>query len=114
MSPAPPFRHARDDAADTGANKTFGTLAVSRRFTNATGAGVTALRFRVVDITTLGSAPAGSARADLRVLSSPDVTQTTRDGGRISLRGATLEQPPQQPLGGGLNSSLALALSAAP
>ena len=36
-------------------NGALGTLSVRRRFTNQTGAAITRLRFRVVDITTLNS-----------------------------------------------------------
>ncbi|MDT7603650.1 MAG: hypothetical protein QOF61_1647, partial [Acidobacteriota bacterium] len=102
------------DPSDTGANKTFGTLAVRKRFRNLTGATLARVRFRVTEITTLNSPPAAALHADLRVLSSPDVTVTTRDGRQLTLKGATLEQPPAQTLGGGLNSSLTLDLSASP
>ncbi|MFN2482799.1 MAG: S8 family serine peptidase [Pyrinomonadaceae bacterium] len=107
-------QNAVRDVTDTGANKTLGTLSVRRRFTNKTGAPVTFLRFRVVDITTLGSPPGIGARADLRVLSSADATARTRDGKQFALRGAALEEPPAQALGGGLNSSLTLDLSSSP
>jgi subtilisin family serine protease len=102
------------DAADAGANKTLGTLSIRRRFTNKTGAPVTRLRFRVVDVTTVGSPPAIGPRADLRVLSSADATARGRDGRQFALRGTTLEEPPAQALGGGLNSSLTLDLSSSP
>jgi subtilisin family serine protease len=98
---------------DTGVNRTFGTLAIRRRFRNLTGAPLTRVRFRVTEITTLNSAPAAQG-ADLRVLSSPDLIVTTRDGRQLALRGATLEEPPAQTFGGGLNSSLTLDLSATP
>ena len=65
---------------------------------------MTKLRFRVVDITT---SPALAGTADMRALSSTDVTVTRSDGTTILVRGLTLETPPAQPNGGGLNSSLA-------
>jgi subtilisin family serine protease len=102
------------DATNTGPLATLGTLYFRRRFTNNTGAPLMRLRFRVVDITTLGSPPAIGARADLRLLSSADATVRGRDGKLLALRGATLEEPPLQPNGGGLNSSLTLDLSSSP
>jgi hypothetical protein len=83
---------------------TLGTLSIRRRWTNRTNTSVTSLRFRIVDITTLGNR--GAADADLRVLSSADVTVTGANGA-VSLKALTLEQnPPTQPSGGGVNSSL--------
>jgi subtilisin family serine protease len=107
-------QNAVRDVTNTGANETLGTLSIRRRFTNDTGAPVSFLRFRVVDITTLGSPPAIGARADLRVVSSSDATARRRDGKRFALKGTTLEEPPAQTLGGGLNSSLTLDLSSGP
>lgn len=84
-----------------------GTLDIRRKFTNNTGASVTRLRFRVVEITTL-AAPPGTA--DLRVITSSDVAVAAGENpcgtGALTLRGSTLEEPPGQPNGGGLNSSL--------
>ncbi|MEP6921359.1 MAG: hypothetical protein ABI967_09550, partial [bacterium] len=85
-----------------GPNCSLGTLTIRRKFTNNTGAAITRLRFRIVDITTFFS-PAGTA--DLRALSSTDVTVSLTGGGTLLVRGLTLEQPPNQPNGGGLNSS---------
>lgn len=107
-------QNAVRDMTNTGANETLGTLSIRRRFTNDTNAPVTFLRFRVVDIMTLGSPPAIGARADLRVVSSSDATVRRRDGKRFALSGTTLEEPPAQTLGGGLNSSLTLDLSSSP
>ena len=80
----------------------FGTLDIRRKFTNNTGGNVTRLRFRIVDITTF---PVPTGTADLRALTSPDVTVST-SGGSVLVRGTTLEEPPSQPNGGGFNSSL--------
>src|SRR5205085_7867474 len=101
----------RDTTPGSGAT-TFGTLSIRRAFKNSSGAQVTRLRFRVVDITT---APAVGT-ADVRALTSTDVSATCTSvgtgcpsgaGSTVTIRGTTLEQPPTQPSGGGLNSSLA-------
>lgn len=81
-----------------------GFLFIRRKFTNTTGGNVTRLRFRIVDITT-ATAPPG--QADLRALTSVDATVSTVCCGNVLVRGLTLEQPPNQPNGGGLNSTLA-------
>lgn len=90
-----------------------GTLSVRRSYTNLTGKAVTRLRFRVVDITTLNTAGyvpcnpgAACPQADLRVLSSDDVTITRLDNSSVQVRGLTLEETAAQALGGGLNSTL--------
>lgn len=90
-----------------GANPTtaaFGTLDIRRRFTNNTGAPVAALRFRIVNITTFPSPNASTA--DLRALSSSQVTVSLSGGGTAIVEGTTLETPPAQTLGGGFNSTL--------
>jgi hypothetical protein len=98
-------------------NGTNGTLSIRRRFVNNTGAPVTRLRFRVVDISTL---PPGPSIADLRVLDSlaitvngvTDATTCAATGTpstapcSVTVFGTTLEQPPTQSMGGALNSSL--------
>jgi hypothetical protein len=88
------------------ANGALGTLVIRRKFRNSTGQIVTRLRFRVVDITT-ATAPAGTA--DLRALDSVDVTVST-SAGNVLVKGTTVEQQPTQSFGGGLNSSLVVAL----
>ena len=110
-APAPPNR-VRDTMS---ALATFGTLSVRRRFVNNTGAPVTRLRFRIVDISTI-SVPGGIA--DIRALTSPDVEVTgITDNGtcsaagqstpcNITVRGTTLETPPAQADGGGHNSTM--------
>jgi predicted extracellular nuclease len=96
-------------------NAQRGTLSFRRKFTNTTQQNVTRLRFRVVDITTLNSpgyAP-NNGQADLRLLSSTDKTVTPSNPfqpGDVSVRGTTLEEPPVQALGGGLNSTVTLNL----
>jgi hypothetical protein len=103
-STAPPNR-VRDTTPV--ANGTLGTLTIRRRFINRTGQGVTALRFRVVDITTLNTPGAG--QADLRALDSVDVLVQTTGGASVLVKGTTVG-PPAQSSGGGLNSALVVAL----
>jgi hypothetical protein len=105
MSADPASACARVRVATPVAGGANGTLLIRRRWTNRTGASVTALRFRVVDITTLGNR--GAAEADLRALSSSDSTVTDTRGMPVDLRGLTIESsPPSQPNGGGFNSTL--------
>jgi hypothetical protein len=95
-----------DSLSGTG-TYTAGTLSIRRRYTNTTGAmAVTRLRFRIVDITTF-PAPNGGV-ADLRPISSGDivVSSTVCGGSNLTVRGTTLDQPPAQNNGGGLNSTL--------
>jgi hypothetical protein len=98
-------------------NGSQGTMVIRRRFVNNTGANVTRLRFRIVDISSI---PATGAIADLRALTSNTITVTgVNDSATcaatgtpatapcsVSVFGTTLEQPPTQAMGGGLNSSL--------
>lgn len=85
-------------------NGTFGTLSIRRTITNNTGAPVRYLAFRIIDLTT-NPAPAGMA--DRRALNSTDI-QVTVNGSPVDVRGTSVEEPPNQPNGGGLNSSLAV------
>ena len=87
-------------------NAAFGTLTIRRRFTNKTGATVNSLRFRITDMTTLGT-PGTAALADLRAVDSTDV-EATVNGNNVIIKGTLLESP--HPLGGGLNSTLLLPL----
>lgn len=116
VSAASAPNRVRDFAEDAANNSTFGTLTVRRRVTNLTGAPVTSLRFRVVEVTTYPS-PAGTA--DLRVRASEDETvvgvvdaETCASLGAapctVEVRGTLVEQPSVQPNGGGYNSSLAV------
>ena len=112
--PSPPNRVRDLTPVTNGAN---GTLSVRRRFVNNTGAPVTRLRFRVVDISVV-NAPGGVA--DVRALTSMAVTVSgVTDAGtcfasngvattpcNVTVLGTTLEQPPNQANGGGHNSSL--------
>ena len=79
-------------------NSTFGTLDIRQTFTNDTGADITRLRFRVVDITTF---PSISGVADLRPITSSDVAVTVdrpvcgTGTSSVTVRGTTLEVPPE-------------------
>ncbi|HEY0082336.1 MAG TPA: hypothetical protein VGB61_06070, partial [Pyrinomonadaceae bacterium] len=98
----------RTAAGANSQNAAFGTLLIRRKFRNNTGEPVRQLRFRAVNITTLGSRVAGEA--DLRLLSSSDVEATDSNGNPIIIEGVTLEEnPPAQPNGGGLNSTVRLS-----
>ena len=90
-------------------NGSLGTLSIRRRFTNNTGAIVNRLRFRLVNITTRGTPISTPPQADLRLFTSGDFAVSTSLGA-LTVRGTLVEQPPAQPLGGGLNSSASLAL----
>lgn len=104
-STAAPNR-VRDFAPTT--NGALGTLALRRKFTNKTGAPVTALRFRITDITT-ATAPAGTA--DLRALAgqSGSFNIVLTSGAPVPVQRLMLEQPPTQTQGGGLHASLAVS-----
>jgi hypothetical protein len=102
-STSPPNR-IRSLTSDPANFSSFGTISFRLRVTNNTGANVTRLRFRVVDITTY---PAPGT-ADLRPRSSSVISPVTNPcgGAPVAIQGTTLEQPPTQSIGGGFNSSL--------
>jgi hypothetical protein len=117
---SPPNR-VRDFTGDAPNNSTFGTLSIRRRWVNNTGASVTRLRFRIIDIDTF---PAASGFADLRARTSGAVvvagigdSVTCAATGApatppctATVQGTTLEQataPDNQPNGGGFESSMA-------
>ena len=103
----------------SGPNATFGTLTIRRRFTNNTGAPVTRLRFRIIDLDTF---PAASGFADLRPATSTlVVVSNILDPATCApvftppclatVEGTTLEQAggtSNQPNGGGFNSTLSI------
>lgn len=95
---AAPPNLVRSFTSDPANNSTFGTLSIRRSLTNNTGAPITRLGLRVVDLTTF---PSPSGVSDLRPRTSTDTVV-----GAVTVRGTTLEQPPSQPHGGGFNSSL--------
>jgi hypothetical protein len=103
-----------------------GVLSLRRRIQNNTGGDVTALRFRIIDITTFPSP--GGGQADLRAITSSntsisnihdtttcvDRTAGTASNCTVTVRGTTLETPPAQPNGGGFNSTLRVDLTGLP
>jgi hypothetical protein len=103
---APPNR-VRSSFGANPTNAAFGTLSIQRRFKNTLSVPVTRLRFRVVELTTLNMRAAG--QADLRVLSSNGQVTTSAGTVLVTVNGLTLE-PPAQPNGGGLNSSLTVVV----
>jgi hypothetical protein len=101
----------RNATSDPGNNSTFGTIDFRRRFTNNTGGAVTRLRFRITNTTN----PSTPGAADLRARSSSaiivgGVNDAATCGGAtpcsVNVVGTTLEQPPAQTSGGGVNSTL--------
>jgi len=94
----------RDLTPDPTNNSSFGTMTIRRAFTNITANEITRLRFKVIEITTL---PVPEGTADLRLRSSTSSSQSDpcSEGNTINLTGVTLDQPPTQLLGGGLNSN---------
>jgi hypothetical protein len=98
----------RDFTTNPATNSTFGTLDVRKTFTNNTGANVTRLRFRIINLTTF---PSPSGVADLRPITSTAIVVTVdrppcgTGTNNVTVQGTTLEQPPSQPNGGGFNSS---------
>jgi hypothetical protein len=107
----------RDFTSVPAQNSTFGTLSIRRRWVNNTGASITRLRFRIIDISTF---PAPSGTADLRARTSSlvvvaginDPVTCLATGApaappcTVNVQGTTLETPPSQPNGGGFNSTL--------
>jgi hypothetical protein len=105
------------DTSAIGTNAANGTLSIRRRFVNNTGAPVTRLRFRIVDISAF---PTSNPIADLRVLTSSTImvtgvndpatclasTGSATTPCTVTVGGTTLEEPPAQPLGGALNSTV--------
>ena len=110
VNDAPP-NHVRSFTSDPGNNATFGSIDIRRTFTNTTGAAITRLRFRVLDITTF---PSISGVADLRPRTSSDVAVTVdrppcfTGTSTPTVRGTTLEQPPSQPNGAGYGGTLSV------
>ena len=100
----------RDPTPDFANHSQFGTIEFRTRWTNDTGANITRLRFRVVELSTY---PAASGYADLRVRTSAATTGTVDSypcgtgTSSANLAGTTLEEPPSAtPGGGGYNTSL--------
>ena len=92
-------------------NCTLGTMTIRRSVTNNTATPLTRLRFRVYEITTLNSPVVVASQAQLRVLNSGSSVIVV-NGVPTTVEGQTVETPPAQALGGGLNSSTGRSLVA--
>ena len=93
------------------ASAPIGTLVVRRKLVNNTGVTLTGLRVRIMGFTTLNSPGyTNTGQADMRAISTADSNVTLTDGSTILVKGATLEQPPNQPAGGGYNSTYKIPL----
>ena len=96
-----------------------GTLSIRRSFTNNTGGTLDYLGFRVIEISTLNSPITLDDQAQLRLISSSETTaEVPSRGGAVPIFGTTLEYDeicaclkPQQPNGGGLNSTVSTNFS---
>jgi hypothetical protein len=96
-------------------NGGLGTLSMRRNIYNNTGATVTRVRFRIRQTSTF-PAPAGAA--DLRAITSGNITVSVNDMGlcggtppcNVSVLGTILEEPPTQTNGGGWNTTLSFPL----
>ena len=108
---ASPNRDRDTSAGAVGPNSAFGTLTIRRSITNNTAAPLTRLRFRVIQITTLNSPVVVSSQAQVRVLNSGSSVVTV-NGVPTTVEGTTVETPPTQASGGGLNSSTGRSLVA--
>ena len=107
----------RDFTSVPAQNSTFGTISIRRRWVNNTGASITRLRFRIIDISTF---PAPSGVADLRARTSSlivvaginDPVTCLATGApaappcTANVQGTTVETPPSQPNGGAFNGTL--------
>jgi uncharacterized repeat protein (TIGR01451 family) len=102
-----------------------GTLSIRRTITNNTNENFNYIRFRVIDITTLNTPNTLGDQAELRLITSGDAESFINSQGRsVVIKGTILEYEssampladgpgnivsdpePQQPNGGGLNSSV--------
>ncbi len=84
----------------------LGTIEFRKRYTNSTGAPVTRLRFRIIDITTLNNRIAGEA--DVRALNATGNFMVSTSGANVTVESLQLEAPSDAVTnGGGLNSTLA-------
>ncbi|MET0645622.1 MAG: DNA/RNA non-specific endonuclease [Pyrinomonadaceae bacterium] len=104
VSASQPPNRARSFTSDSVNNSTFGTMTIRRTLTNNTGSNITSLRFRIADMTTY---PTSGGLADLRARTSGPSSVIVTGGASKTVQGTTLEEPPAQPNGGGINATLA-------
>lgn len=90
-------------------NSSLGTIELRRTITNNSENAATRLRFRVTQQTTF-PAPSGTADLRLRTASDSEVSVDREpcgtDSTSVTVIGAVLEQPPNQPNGGAFNSTV--------
>jgi hypothetical protein len=86
----------------------LGTLTFRRKFTNISNQPITRLRFRLINMTTLGNTEGLLNAADLRALSDPEIEVAPAGcGGNCApSNGSRVERAQSQLKGGGLNSSI--------
>ncbi|MFL6333298.1 MAG: hypothetical protein ACJ754_08165 [Pyrinomonadaceae bacterium] len=102
VSASQPPNRVRDFTSDPSRHAPMGTLSIRRTITNHTGSDVFYLAFRIIEVTTY---PVPSGTADLRAIDSDDI-QVMVNSQPVDVSGTYVEQPPTQPNGGGLNSSM--------
>jgi hypothetical protein len=90
-------------------NAPNGTLTIRRTFTNNTGQTVTRLRFRIIDMTTFNSPVLSASQAQLMAVNSGSSVVTV-NGNSVTVEGTSIETPPTQGSGGGINTSLGRSL----
>jgi len=100
-----PPNFVRDFTSDPANNSTFGTMDIRLKLTNSSDLSITRIRFRIADITTF---PAPSGVGDLRIRTCNAVLVGVTGIGNVLVNGTALEQPPNQPDGGGFNSTLSV------
>jgi hypothetical protein len=100
-----------DTTSDAQNNSFFGTVSTRHTFTNRSGAPITRLRFRIIDVST---SPAFSGVADLRARSSTAVVVTVdrppcgTGTSNVTVQGTAIEQPDDLFNGGAFNSTLSV------
>ena len=105
------------DTVNPVVNGDAGTITFRRTVVNNTGGPITRLRLRIGNLSTYpapidnNSGTSSGDQADLRVLDADDEEVPTSTG-TVAVTGLKLETPPNQPNGGGYNSSLTVSLAA--
>jgi hypothetical protein len=95
--------NAAPNQVHTGSTSSDTRLSLRRTFTNNTGAPVTRLRFRLTDLSTGGNR--AENEAELRLMSSPDISVTLGDGSVVAVKGTTFEATFVGGVEGGVNST---------
>ncbi|HSB28047.1 MAG TPA: hypothetical protein VLE19_09330 [Pyrinomonadaceae bacterium] len=94
----------RSFTSDPANNATFGTMSIRRAVTNVTVNEITALRFKVIAITSF-PAPQGVADLRLRSTRGGEESDPCSPGNTFTLMGLALDGP-SQPMGGAFNSNV--------